>query len=104
MAWFVLGALLLLVAACGGRDKAGGRLDSIGLAAIAVLAAAAWRALSVYSPGKVLPLAFAWAMILGVSLFTLRRGAPQWPRAALLAVGGAALLFALLGPAEGLFP
>lgn len=103
MVWLALGALLLLLAVptSGGKAR---RVDAIGLVAVALFAAAAWRALDVYSGGRVAPLVLAWAAgLLLLLLLGAGRGAPGWARPALLALGAGAILFALLGPADGLF-
>ena len=101
MAWLLLGALLLLLAVPARGGKA---VDSTGVAAIAGFAATAWRALSVYPPGKVAPIALAWAAaMLAMLLLGRRRAAPLRARWALLALGAASSLFALFGPADGLF-
>ena len=102
MAWLALGALLLLLAVPAGRGKTA-RVDPIALAAILGFAATAWRALSVYPAGKVAPIALAWAAALGLMLAAGRRSAPTPARWTLLALGAAASLFALFGPADGLF-
>lgn len=104
MAWLALGALLLLLAVPGGRGKAGSRVDALGLAAIGAFAATAWLALSVYAPGKVAAIALAWSAALGFALLLgPRRAPPDRARSALLALGVASGLFALFGPADGLF-
>ena len=103
MAWFGLGALLLLLAVRGAGGKRA-RPDSIGLAAIAAFAAAAWWGPSVYPSASIVPIVLAWAAALALLLWLApRRGAPAWARCTLLVLGSAALLFALLGPADGLF-
>jgi hypothetical protein len=104
MAWLALGALLLLLAVPGGRGKAVHRLDPLGLAAGALFSAAAWRALSVYPAGTVVPIALAWLAALGLVLWLgPRRAPPRSARWALLTFGAASSLFALFGPADGLF-
>ena len=103
MAWFGLGALLLLLAVPVRGGKAG-RIDPIGLAAIAAFAAAAWWSLSVYPIGKVAPIALVWAAALALLLlFRPSHAAPPPARLTLLALGAASSLFALFGPADGLF-
>lgn len=103
MAWFGLGALLLLLAVRGAGGKRA-RPDSIGLAAIAAFAAAAWWGPSVYPAARIVPVVLAWAAALALMLWLApSRAAPTWARLALLVLGAAASLFALLGPADGLF-
>jgi hypothetical protein len=104
MAWLALGVLLLLLAVPGGRGKARHRVDAPGLAAIAAFAASAWLALPVYSPGKVAIVALAGAAALSIAMVLgLRHGAPQPARWTMLALGAASCLFAVFGPADGLF-
>lgn len=103
MAWFGLGALLLLLAVQGAGGKRG-RPDPIGLAAIAAFAAAAWWGPWVYPSARIVPIVAAWAAALALTLWLApRRKAPAWARLALLVLGVASSLFALLGPADGLF-
>lgn len=101
MAWLILGALLLLLAVRGGRGKA--RLDSAGIAALACLAAAAWWSLRVYPAARAAPMLLAAPLGLLLLLPKGAWGAPFVARWAALALGAAASLFALFGPAEGLF-
>ena len=104
MAWFALGALLLLLAAPGGGGKAERRLDRLGLVAGILFATAAWRALSVYPAGTVVPIALGWLAGLGLlHWFNPKRALPLWARGVVLALGAASSLFALFGPADGLF-
>ena len=103
MAWLAIGALLLLLATPGGRGKAALRLDPPAAAALAAFAAAAWLALSVYPPGRVAPVALAWAAGFGLLRLARAPAARQMARWALLTLGIASSLFALLGPADGLF-
>jgi hypothetical protein len=103
MAWLILGALLLLLAVRGGGGKAA-RLDPPAMAALACLAAAAWWSLRVYPVARAAPMLLAAP--LGVLLLLLPgrgRAIPFAARCAALALGSAASLFALFGPAEGLF-
>ncbi|HEX8064587.1 MAG TPA: hypothetical protein VF535_15400 [Allosphingosinicella sp.] len=103
MAWLALGALLLLLAVPGGSGKPS-RPDGIGLAAIAAFSSAAWRAVSMYPTAKVAAIMLAWAAALGLVLVLAPgRAPPPWGRLALLALGAASILFALFGPADGLF-
>ena len=103
MAWFGLGALLLLLAVRGPGGKPA-RPDSIGLAAIAAFAAAAWWSPSVYPAATIVPIALAWAAALALMLWLAPlRAPPAWARLTLLALGAASSLFALLGPSDGLF-
>ena len=104
MAWLMLGAMLLLLAIPVGRGKAGCPPDAPVFASVAAFAASAWLALSVYSPGKVGAVVLAWAAGLGLLLLVGPRiAAPNAARWALLALGAASSLFALFGPADGLF-
>ena len=102
MAWLILGALLLLLAVRGGGGKAA-RVDALAMAALACLAAAAWWSLRVYPPSRAAPMLLA--LPLGL-LLLLAKGAWALPfaaRCSALALGSAASLFALFGPADGLF-
>jgi hypothetical protein len=104
MAWFAFGALLLLLAVPAGRGKTWTPVDALGVAAIAAFAAGAGLALPVYSAGRAVPVALAWAAALGLWLmFGPRAVPPRRVRLAMLAIGAASCLFAVLGPAEGLF-
>lgn len=102
MAWLILGALLLLLAVRGDRGKVA-RLDALGMAALACLAAAAWWSLRVYPPARAAPMLLAAPL----GLLLLFPGgawrAPSAARWAALTLGAAASLFALFGPADGLF-
>ena len=102
MAWLILGALLLLLAVRGGGGKAA-RVDPVGIAALACLAAAAFWSLRVYPAARAAPMLLAAP--LGLLLLLPGRGwrTPFAARCAALALGSAASLFALFGPAEGLF-
>lgn len=103
MAWLILGALLLLLAVRGGGGKAG-RLDSPGVAALACLAASAWWSLGVYPVARAAPMLVAAPLGLLLLLLPGRGlGMPLAARWAALALGAAASLFALFGPADGLF-
>ena len=104
MAWLALGALLMLLAVPAGRGKDAVGMDGLGFAAIAAFAVSAWLALPVYSEAKVAAIALAWSAALGAALYFARGralpGAARWTSAAL---GTASMLFASLGPADGLF-
>lgn len=103
MAWLILGALLLLLAVRGGGGKAA-RLDAPAVAALACLAAAAFWSLRVYPAPRAAPMLLAAPLGLLLVLPKGKWGAPSAARWAALALGAAATLFALFGPAEGLFP
>jgi apolipoprotein N-acyltransferase len=103
VAWFGLGALLLLLAVPGRSGKRAS-VDLIGAAAIATFASAFWWSLSVYPDGRIAPIAVGWAVALALILaFGARNAAPRPTRLALLALGATSILFALFGPADGLF-
>jgi hypothetical protein len=103
MAWLILGALFLLLAVRGGGGKAP-RLDPLGLAALACLAAAAWWSLRVYPAARAAPMLVALPLALFLLLPAKGLGPPLAARCIALALGTAASLFALFGPADGLFP
>lgn len=100
MAWLALGSTLLLLALMGAGGKP--RLDAPTAASGICLLATGLTALRVYQPGMVAAILFGGlcaALLLGRAGMLKRRPA-RW---AALTVGAVASLFALFGPADGLF-
>ncbi|HEX8669073.1 MAG TPA: hypothetical protein VF727_11965 [Allosphingosinicella sp.] len=100
MAWLALGAFLLSFAALGrGGKPAFDLTGALAAAALLVAVAGAWR---VYTPVEAL-LTVALAAAAALLARKLLGREPPWLRPAALLSGAAAALFALLGPADGLF-
>lgn len=100
MAWLALGTLLLAIAAA--PAGVGRVVDAAGAASLILIAAAALWSLKVY-PWPLAGLVLLGSAALGLLLWPLARRLPLAVRLPIGAAGAGALLFALFGPADGLF-